>query len=125
MPDPAPDKLHGTSDRAGGEPALEITPEALGALLRAADAVQLIDVRDPWEAEIAALPAAVAIPMSVLAERLAELDPTGRTILICHHGVRSAHAAVWLRQQGFTGAVSVRGGIDAYAREVDTSLATY
>ena len=125
MPDPAPDKLHATNDRAGGEPALEITPEALAALLRAGDAGQLIDVRDPWETEIVALPAAVAIPMSLLAQRLAGLDPTARTIVICHHGVRSAHAAVWLRQQGFKGAVSVRGGIDAYAREVDTSLATY
>ena len=104
---------------------LEVDTAELGRLLGAGDGLQLIDIRDPWETEIVTLPGAVAIPMIDLPQQIDRLDTTRRAVLICHHGVRSAHAAIWLRQQGFKDAVSVRGGIDAYAREVDPSLATY
>ena len=123
MPDNPP--AQGTGANKDADPQLEIEPVDLGRLLDAEDGLQLIDIRDPWETEIVALPGAVAIPMTGLPQQIDRLDTTRRTVLICHHGVRSAHAAIWLRQQGFKDAVSVRGGIDAYAREVDPSLATY
>ncbi len=107
------------------DPRLEIDPDELGRLLGAEDGLQLIDIRDPWETEVVTLPGAVAMPMIDLPQQIDRLDTTRRAVLICHHGVRSADAAIWLRQQGFKDAVSVRGGIDAYAREVDPSLATY
>ncbi len=115
----------GTDTSKDDDPKLEIEPGELSRLLGTGDKVQLIDIRDPWETDIAALPGAIAMPMTGLPQQIDRLETARRTVLICHHGVRSAHAAVWLRQQGFKDAVSVRGGIDAYAREVDPSLATY
>lgn len=123
MPDIPP--ARGPGVNADGDAQLEIDPNELGRLLGAEVGPQLIDIRDPWETEVVSLPGAVAIPMTGLPQQIDRLDTTRRAVLICHHGVRSAHAAIWLRQQGFKDAVSVRGGIDAYAREVDPSLATY
>jgi rhodanese-related sulfurtransferase len=54
-----------------------------------------------------------------------ELDPDERYLVVCHHGVRSMNVAFWLRGQGFEQAQSVRGGIDAWAAEVDAGVARY
>lgn len=104
---------------------LEIDPKELAVLLDSGENFLLIDIRDPWELEVVSLSRAVAIPISNLPQQVGSLDAKCRTVLLCHHGMRSAHAAIWLRQQGFNNAISVRGGIDAYAREVDRSLPTY
>jgi rhodanese-related sulfurtransferase len=53
------------------------------------------------------------------------LDPDGRIVVICHHGVRSLNVANWLRNQGFDQAQSLRGGIDAWARDVDPAVMRY
>ncbi len=123
MPEIPPARGPGADEDADAQ--LEIDADELGRLLGAEDELQLIDIRDPWEIEVVSLPGAVAIPMIDLPQQIGRLDTTRRAVLICHLGVRSAHAAIWLRQQGFTDAVSVRGGIDAYAREVDPKLPTY
>jgi rhodanese-related sulfurtransferase len=54
-----------------------------------------------------------------------ELDPDERIVVICHHGVRSLNVANWLRNQGFEQAQSLRGGIDAWSRDVDPAMARY
>jgi rhodanese-related sulfurtransferase len=54
-----------------------------------------------------------------------ELDPEGRIVVICHHGVRSLNVANWLRNQGFEHAQSLRGGIDAWSRDVDPAVLRY
>jgi rhodanese-related sulfurtransferase len=46
-------------------------------------------------------------------------------VVICHHGVRSFHATLWLRQHGFENALNLAGGIDAWASEIDTSMQRY
>jgi rhodanese-related sulfurtransferase len=102
----------------------EITPEALRARLDSDQAPAILDVREPWEHAIAALPGARLIPMDELPFRADELDPTRETVVYCHHGVRSAAVAEWLRQLGFP-AVSLRGGIDAWALAVDPTLRRY
>jgi rhodanese-related sulfurtransferase len=86
---------------------------------------QIIDVREPWEQAICSLPWARLLPMAGLPQRLAELDPKRRTVVVCHHGVRSYQVALWLERSNFTDVVSLRGGIDAWARDVDPTMAIY
>jgi rhodanese-related sulfurtransferase len=106
------------------EPYAEITPEELTARLDAADAPLLLDVREPWEHAIGALPGARLIPMDELPARLDELPPDRDIVVYCHHGLRSAEVVAWLRAQEIP-AVNLRGGIDAWAVAVDPTLRRY
>lgn len=87
--------------------------------------VTLLDVREPWETELCAIEGSRLIPLGELPRRLAELEPDRPTVVICHHGVRSLAAAAWLARAGFSDLVNLRGGIDAWARTVDTAMAVY
>lgn len=103
---------------------LEITPTQLDAMLRGDDPPAVVDVREPWEAEICRIDGSQLIPMSSLPHRLQKI-PRGQTIaVICHAGQRSYYAAAWLLAQGIE-AVSVAGGIDAWAVEVDPGMKRY
>jgi rhodanese-related sulfurtransferase len=103
----------------------EISPSEAAALLSSAQ-VKLIDVREPWEFETARVPGSLLIPMGEVASRAhQELDPEERLLVLCHHGIRSMNVTVWLRNQGFEQAQSVRGGIDAWATEVDSKVNRY
>ena len=97
--------------------------------LAAVGPVQLIDVREPQEVEIAALPDFIVLPLSQYADWadkiLVELDPTVETIVMCHHGLRSAQMCQWLQRQGFENVKNLSGGIDAYACAVDPALPRY
>ncbi|SRR5581483_3132207 len=105
-------------------PDAEITPAQLKARLDAGTAPALLDVREPWEHAIVALPGARLIPMDELPFRADELDPARETVVYCHHGIRSAAVVQWLRQLGFP-ARNLTGGIDAWAAAVDPSLPRY
>lgn len=85
----------------------------------------LIDVREPQEWEIAHLPAAHLIPKGELPSRLGELSQTDEILVHCRSGVRSADAVLFLRQMGFKKVKNVKGGILAWAREVDPSVPVY
>lgn len=104
---------------------IETTVQALKDLLASGADVQLVDVRDDWELAVAALPGARHIPLPTLPTALDTLDSDRPVVLLCHHGMRSLQAAIWLRQQGFGEATSVAGGIDAWSREIDRSVPTY
>jgi len=104
---------------------IETTVEALNELLAVGAELQLVDVRDDWELAIAALPGALHIPLPQLPASLDALDPERPVVLLCHHGMRSLQAAMWLRQQGYGQATSVAGGIDAWSRQIDPSVPTY
>jgi sulfur-carrier protein adenylyltransferase/sulfurtransferase len=86
--------------------------------------VQLVDVREPWEAAIASLPGSLLVPLRQLPDRLGELDPSRPVITYCHAGVRSVQAAEFLREQGFR-ARSLAGGIDAWSRAIDPAVPRY
>lgn len=88
-------------------------------------APQLLDVREPWETALCALPGSVAMPMSQVPARADELDPGRPVVCICHHGMRSAQVAVYLARLGFDAPINLAGGIDAWARQVDPSCPTY
>lgn len=85
----------------------------------------VLDVREPQELAIARFPGALEIPMQSVPSRIAELDPDAEVFVLCHHGMRSAHVAEYLAEQGFTKVGNVTGGIDAWALMVDPSLPRY
>ncbi|MEV8370647.1 ThiF family adenylyltransferase [Microbacterium sp. NPDC064584] len=101
-----------------------VTARELTALL-ASDAPVLLDVREPHEFALAALPGAVLIPLGELEDRLGELDREEAIVVYCHLGVRSARALDRLRAAGFTRARHLAGGIDAWSRTVDPTLPRY
>jgi rhodanese-related sulfurtransferase len=82
-------------------------------------------VREPWEVALAGLPGAVVIPLGQLSARLGELDPARETIVVCHHGVRSLHACMFLEAHGFGRVANLSGGTEAWSREVDPGVARY
>ncbi|MGH9615631.1 MAG: rhodanese-like domain-containing protein [Acidobacteriaceae bacterium] len=86
----------------------------------------LLDIREPWEAEVCVLPGSRLIPMSDLPSRAhLELDRNAHIVVYCHHGNRSLPVALWLREQGFEKAQSLAGGIEAWARTIDLSMDQY
>jgi rhodanese-related sulfurtransferase len=112
----------------------ETTPQVLAAKLSADSDFILLDVREMWEINLARLddPRLTILPLSRLArERAAALppaltaNPDAEVIVICHHGVRSADVTTWLIQQGFRNVASLRGGLDAYAAQVDPRIGVY
>lgn len=103
----------------------DIAPQELAAGLRSGRDIFLLDVREPHELEISSLPGAVNIPFGTLAGRLAELDPAREMLVFCRTGSRSARALELLASAGFRKVKNLRGGINAWAREVDDDLPVY
>lgn len=86
--------------------------------------VFILDVREPWELKKASLKKAFNCPMQDLYSQIHEL-PQGQIVyVLCHHGVRSLRAALYLQREGIQ-AISIKGGIDMYAREIDASVGFY
>jgi len=107
-----------------------MTVQELKAVLEGTGAKPLIlDVREPWEVNICALPCAKHIPMGQVPARLdelnAELGDDQELIVMCHHGVRSQRVCYFLAHQGFSKLHNLHGGIDAWAREIEPGMAKY
>ena len=110
------------------EPAYEgaeISPQELQAEWQRNPDLLVIDVREPHEHEIARIEGTVLIPLGALPERLSELDGHREIVTHCHHGARSLKALDILKGAGFSKVRSLRGGIDAWAVNVDRSLPRY
>lgn len=90
-------------------------------------ALRVIDVRDPDEYALCRLPGAELLPLSTLpSQAREELPDTGAELLVyCHHGMRSARAATLLREMGYGGAISMAGGIEQWALEIDPTTTRY
>ena len=84
-----------------------------------------LDVREPAEHAVARIEGATLIPMREIPGRAGELDPEGEIVVFCHHGSRSAMVVDWLRRNGFSRAINLAGGIDAWSCEVDPSVPRY
>ena len=82
-------------------------------------------MREDWELAICSLPGAQQIPLGELPARHVELNRERRTIVVCHHGVRSQVAQAFLLERGFREVVNLAGGIDAWARRIDPGMALY
>jgi molybdopterin/thiamine biosynthesis adenylyltransferase/rhodanese-related sulfurtransferase len=89
----------------------------------------LLDVREPWEVQVAHLPGALVVPLGLLEGELeqgiAGLEPSNPVVVFCHHGVRSAAALEMLRARGFANARHLEGGIEAWSRTVDRDVPRY
>jgi len=106
------------------EEGFEITVTELSNGLRSGLRPVLLDVRETMEARINGLEGALLIPLQELPARLSELSPTTDYVVYCHHGSRSARAVEILRAAGLR-ARSLRGGMVAWANEVDTAMLRY
>ncbi|MEM8721531.1 MAG: rhodanese-like domain-containing protein [Cyanobacteria bacterium P01_G01_bin.39] len=108
----------------------EIDVNQLAILLAESDAdLQLIDVRERREVEIAQIEGFEIYPLSEFEQWsdkiLTELKPEAKTIVICHHGMRSAQLCQWLSMRGFSQVQNVMGGIDAYSCLIDSTINRY
>jgi sulfur-carrier protein adenylyltransferase/sulfurtransferase len=103
----------------------EITPQELKARLASADRPLLLDVRQDWETRLCRLENAVHIPIEEIELRSDELNADDEIVVYCHQGVRSAAVAEYLRQQGFKNVKNLLGGLDHWARTVDSTMRRY
>src|SRR5437016_4065426 len=105
----------------------QITARDLAKRLANEHPTYLLDVRQPWEHETAALPNSVLIPLNELAKRAEEVQPTENALVVvyCHHGVRSLQGAALLQRLGHANVASLAGGIEAWSCEVDPGVPRY
>jgi adenylyltransferase/sulfurtransferase len=103
----------------------EIDPQELAAARKSGELWQVVDVREPWEIEIAKIGGTIDIPMGNIVDRLDELDPMQATAVLCHSGARSLRVATFLAANGFSRVANVSGGIDRWSSTVDSTVARY
>jgi sulfur-carrier protein adenylyltransferase/sulfurtransferase len=87
--------------------------------------IKVLDVREPFEYEIAHIDGVPLLPMSQLRQRFTELDPNQQYYLLCKVGARSHQAVEFLREQGFKYVKNVRDGINAWSEEIDSNVPRY
>ncbi|HET9399701.1 MAG TPA: rhodanese-like domain-containing protein [Candidatus Acidoferrales bacterium] len=104
---------------------IQIAPSELKQKIDAGEKPLIVDVREPWEAEICTISGSKLVPLSTVASNLSAFEGAGEVILYCHHGMRSLNAAAFLRRQGVEGARSLTGGIERWASEIDPGMARY
>jgi rhodanese-related sulfurtransferase len=107
---------------------MEVTVEDVKRRLDAGEKLTLIDVREPFEHQVAQIEGAELIPMQTVPEQLAGLqEKAGEAPLIvfCHHGVRSLNVVNWLRRQGVENSWSMAGGIDVWSLAIDPAVPRY
>ncbi len=113
------------SERKKRSVDIQILPEEAKQKLDNGGKVILLDVREQWEYDLARIEGAKLIPLGQLQQRVNELEPEAEIIVYCHHGMRSFHATMFLRQQGFPKAQNLAGGIDGWSQRVDSSVPRY
>src|SRR5690606_23247049 len=105
---------------------LEISVQTARELLaKDPEPAVLLDVREPFELEICRIEGARHVPMRRVPEQLAELPRERHLLVLCHHGGRSRRVTDYLRDQGFTAVSNISGGINAWAEEIDPTMARY
>lgn len=106
---------------------METDVETVSAMRQRAETFLLLDVREEDEYALAKIEGSRLIPMSVLRERLDELEADREELIVvhCHHGVRSLRVAQALRDNGFRRVQSMTGGIDQWSQQIDASVPRY
>ena len=102
-----------------------LTPLELKARIEGGDELLLIDVREPEEHAVAAIEGARLLPLSLFNDWAGTLDAERETVVICHHGIRSAQVCAFLARQGFKKLHNLAGGIDRWSCEVDRRMPRY
>lgn len=103
----------------------EVTPTELKAELDGPAPPTLIDVREPFELEIARIDPLVSVPMGEFVARMTELNPEDDLVIVCRSGSRSARVTAFLLGQGFKRVRNLAGGVLRWSREVDPSMRRY
>ena len=106
---------------------MEVDCKTVKAKLDAGEGFVFIDCREQNEYDRVKIEGTILIPMGEIPERISELQQhkDSEIIIHCHHGGRSLSVANWLKAQGFQSALSMAGGIDVWAQEIDSSLPRY
>ena len=104
---------------------ISVTVAELDRRRAAGEAITILDVREPWELDIARFSDALAIPLATLPARVGEVPTDRPVVVVCHHGMRSYKAMSWLRQNGVANAINLDGGIDAWARLIEPTMGVY
>jgi rhodanese-related sulfurtransferase len=104
---------------------LDVTPREVRRRLDDGEALVFVDVREPFELAFATIPGAVHVPLLRIAAEMPSLPSDCALVLFCHHGVRSAWATRQLRRLGRRDVFNLAGGIEAWSREVDSSVPRY
>ncbi|MFL9483556.1 rhodanese-like domain-containing protein [Chitinophagaceae bacterium LWZ2-11] len=104
---------------------ISLLPKGLVEKINGNNDLQLVDVREASEWRICNIAGFIHIPLADIPTRMVELNKELPVVVICHHGVRSDYAGRELLRQGFKEVYNLVGGIDKWAREVDTSLELY
>ena len=104
---------------------VQLTPQQVQDGLQKQPAPLLLDVREEDEVRLCALPGSLHIPMNLIPLRHNELPEDIPIIVYCHHGIRSLNVARYLAHVGFEHVANLQGGIDAWARQTDPTMARY
>jgi adenylyltransferase/sulfurtransferase len=115
----------GTAEAENESAVPTVSVHDLKRKLGLADSVTIVDVREPFEYEIARIEGSKLIPLAELPTRFNELEQEKEIIALCKSGVRSAHAVQLLQKAGFTQSFNLEGGIDAWASEIDPAMERY
>ncbi|PYI91830.1 MAG: molybdenum cofactor biosynthesis protein MoeB [Verrucomicrobia bacterium] len=102
-----------------------LSPIELNDRLKKNEKIALIDVREPFEFEIARLPNARLLPLGKIATDFNEIPREGTAVVICKSGIRSARAIEFLRGHGFDNLLNLEGGMDAWREQVDPTMVNY
>ena len=102
-----------------------ISPNDVAERIKNGEELNLIDVREPMEYEIASIEGAKLLPLSLFTEWIDDLQPDKEIIVMCHHGIRSANLCVFLVRNGFEKVFNLDGGIDLWSKEVDGNIPRY
>ena len=105
---------------------IEKTPTEIKSLLKNTNNKAIIlDVREKWEYDICHIEGSILIPMGKITERIGELNKEDLTIVVCHHGIRSRMVGKYLVGLGFNNIINLTGGVDLWAKDVDTDMKKY
>jgi rhodanese-related sulfurtransferase len=103
----------------------DISCQEVAGLIKTSAPLTLVDVREDWEVEICAIDGALHIPLGDIARRLDEIGTDKPVAVLCHHGVRSRHAAMFLAAQGVKDVFNIAGGIEKWAIDIAPEMSRY
>ena len=105
---------------------IEKEPLEVKAMLdESSSSIMLLDVREKWEFDLCHIPESIHMPIAEVILRISELEKTNPIIIICHNGRRSLHIGLELIEKGFDNVINLKGGVDQWADDIDTSMTKY
>ena len=102
-----------------------ISAKELNELINSAEKIQIIDVREHFEWDICHIEGALNIPMNLIVESIDKISKNIKTVVMCHHGIRSMNVIHYLESIGYKNLINLEGGIHVWANDVDKSMSTY